>query len=60
MELLANAGCIMSQYPMGARLLFWAHSKTGVGVQELYTLSVFRWLITALDSLSGKPPTWPR
>jgi hypothetical protein len=47
----------MNEYPWGARLLFWAHRKTGMGVQELYEVSPFRWLITALDNLSGKPPT---
>jgi hypothetical protein len=47
----------MNLYPWGARLLFWAHEKTGLGVQELYSFSALRWAITALDKLTGKPPT---
>jgi hypothetical protein len=47
----------MNKYPRGARLLFWAHRVTGKGVQELYSIRSFRWLITWLDMRSGKPPT---
>lgn len=44
-------------YPMGTRLLFWLHKRTGRGVHELYSIPALRWAITALDRLAGKPPT---
>ena len=47
----------MNKYPLGARLLFWVHRQTGVGVQQLYSVPPLRWVITLLDKLDGKPPT---
>lgn len=46
----------MKKYPLGTRLLFFTHRVTGVGVHEIYELSVLRRLITWLDSLDGSPP----
>ena len=47
----------MRAYPIGSRLLFWLHKKTGVGVQQLYAVWALRFCITLLDKLAGKPPT---
>ena len=44
-------------YSPGARLLFWAHRRTGLGVHELYCWRPFRWAMTLADKLAGKPPT---
>lgn len=50
----------MRHYPLGTRCLFWAHRLTGIGVHEIYTVSLFRWACTALDRLDGKLKIWPR
>ena len=47
----------MRAYPIGSRLLFWLHKRTGIGVQQLYGVWALRACITLLDKLAGKPPT---
>lgn len=47
----------MRAYPIGSRLLFWLHKRTGIGVQQLYEVWALRLCITLLDKLAGKPPT---
>lgn len=47
----------MKAYPIGSRLLFWLHKRTGVGVQQLYAVAALRRAITLLDKLDGNPPT---
>lgn len=47
-------------YSPGARLLFWAHRITGIGVHQIYCFAAFRWAMILADRFAGKPPTWPK